>query len=262
MTTNGDMQRRVRLLARNVVPRAVLRRRNPLSSPLPGRVAFGDLRRTQPISAHFGWERGQPVDRYYIERFLERQAGDIRGRVLEVGDASYTRRFGGDRVTRSDVLHVDAGSPEATVVADLADAGHVPTDSFDCIVLTQTLHLVFDFAAAVATLRRILAPGGVVLVTVPGISQVDRGEWGNTWYWSFTSHAVQRLFEGEFGSENITVEQHGNVLSAVAFLEGLASHELTESELAANDPAYPVFVGVRAVKEGGSRTAGPVEAGR
>ena len=65
--------------------------------------------------------------------------------------------------------------PEATIVADLADAAHIPADAFDCIILTQTLHLIFDVRAAVATVRRILAPGGVVLATVPGISQVDRG---------------------------------------------------------------------------------------
>ena len=237
-----------RRLARTYLPRVVLRRLKPSYAPAPGRVDLGDLRRTRPFSAHFGSERGQPVDRYYIERFLEQHAADIRGRVLEVGDATYTRRFGGDRVTVSDVLHVDRDAPGATVIADLSDADHVPGDAFDCIILTQTLHLIYDFTGAVTTLRRILAPGGVVLVTVPGITQIDTGEWAHSWYWSFTIHSVRRLFGEEFGPENLTVEQHGSVLSAVAFLEGMASGELTEAELAVDDPAYPVFVGVRAVK--------------
>jgi SAM-dependent methyltransferase len=226
----------------------VLRRLKPSYAPAPGRVALGDLRRTRPFSAHFGSERGQPVDRYYIEAFLLQHASDIGGRVLEVGDATYTHRFGKDRVTTSDVLHVDAEAPGATVVADLSDADHLPGDAFDCIVLTQTLHLIYDFRAAIATLRRVLAPGGVVLVTVPGITQIDTGEWAHTWYWSFTVHSVKRLFGEEFGPENITVEQHGSVLSAVAFLEGMAAGELTKAELAVDDPAYPVFVGVRAIK--------------
>ena len=104
------LKSRLRGHARRLVPRALLRRRNPLSTPLPGRVSFGDLRRTQPIDKYFGWDRGQPIDRYYIERFLASHAADVRGRVLEVGDATYTHRFGAGRVTRSDVLHVD---PEA-----------------------------------------------------------------------------------------------------------------------------------------------------
>ena len=239
---------RLRGYARQVVPRSVLRRRNPLSIPVPGRVTFGDLRRTRPIDPYFGWQRGQPIDRYYIERFLASHGSDVRGRVLEVGDATYTRRFGEDRVTRSDVLHVDPDAPEATIVADLADAAHIPADDFDCIILTQTLHLIFDVRAAVATLHRILAPGGVVLATVPGISQVDRGEWSDSWYWSFTAPAARRMFETQFAADHVAIEQHGSVLSAVALLEGLASHELTEDELSVDDDAYPVFVGIRAVK--------------
>lgn len=248
MTIRSKSRRTARRIARTYLPRSVLRRLKPSYAPAPGRVALGDLRRTRPFSAHFGSERGQPVDRYYIEGFLAQHASDIGGRVLEVGDAAYTHRFGKDRVTTSDVLHVDAEAPGATVVADLSDADHLPGDAFDCIVLTQTLHLIYDFRAAIATLRRVLAPGGVVLVTVPGITQIDTGEWAHTWYWSFTSHSVKRLFGEEFGPENITVEQHGSVLSAVAFLEGMAAGELTEAELAVDDPAYPVFVGVRAIK--------------
>jgi SAM-dependent methyltransferase len=223
----------------------VLRRRNPLSTPTLGRVDFGDLRRTQPIDLYFGWDRGQPIDRYYIERFLASHASDVRGRVLEVGDATYTKRFGEDRVTRSDVLHIDPDAQQVTIVADLADAAHIPSDAFDCIILTQTLHFIFDVRAAVANVHRILAPGGVVLATVPGITQVDRG---HPWYWSFTAAAARRMFEAHFAADEISVEQHGSVLSAVALLEGLASHELTEDELAVDDIAYPVFVGIRAVK--------------
>lgn len=248
MTNPDDIRARARRLARAHLPRFVLRRVKPSYAPAPGRVALGDLRRTRPLSAHFGSERGQPVDRYYIERFLGQHVSDIRGRVLEVGDATYTRRFGADRVTTSDVLHVDADAPAATVVADLSDADHLPGDAFDAIILTQTLHLIFDFRAAITTLRRILAPGGVLLVTVPGITQIDSGEWAHSWFWSFTEHSARRLFEEEFGPAHVTVEQHGSVLSAVAFLEGMASGELTEAELAAHDPAYPVFVGIRADK--------------
>jgi SAM-dependent methyltransferase len=247
------MRDRLGSAARQVLPRSVLRLRNPDSTPVTGRVAFGDLRRTRPIDPYFGWDRGQPIDRYYIERFLADRAADVGGCVLEVGDATYTQRFGEGRVTRSEVLHVDPDAPEVTIVADLAKADHVPSNLFDCIILTQTLHLIFDVQAAVATLHRILAPGGVLLATVPGISQVDRGEWSATWYWSFTSAAARRTFESKFAADKITVEQHGSVLSAVALLEGLASHELTEAELEVDDPAYPVFVGVRAVKDADRR---------
>lgn len=225
--------------------------------PAAGRVRFGDLRRTEPISREFGYDRGQPVDRHYIEAFLGRHAGDVRGRVLEVGDDTYTRRFGGARVTRHDVLHVEPGNPGATIVADLADAPHIPSATFDCIIVTQTLHLVYGVADAVATLHRILKPGGVVLGTVPGITQTSTDQWAFSWYWGFTALSARRLFATRFPEELIDVRSCGNVLAATAFLQGLAAEELSTKELAVRDPAYPMLITVRAVKPADASSPDP-----
>jgi len=213
-------------------------------------VRFGDLRRTTPISRYFGFDRGQPIDRYYIERFLRRNAAAIGGRVLEVGDDSYTRRFGADLVSSVDILHVHAGNSRATIVGDLADARVLPANAYDCIVLTQTLQLVYDVRAAVRSLHRALAPGGVVLVTAPGISQIDRGEWKDTWFWSFTAASLRRLFVEVFDEPAVMIEQYGNVFAATAFLQGLAVEEVAAADLDAFDDAYPVIVAVRARKHG------------
>src|SRR4029450_9396308 len=131
-----------------------------------GAVNFGDLRRTVPISSLWGFDRGQPIDRYYIEAFLQQREADIRGRVLEVGDPAYTRQFGGDRVTASDVLNLTA-IPRTTVQADIACAPHIPSEIFHCIIFPQTLQLIYDLRAAAATLHRILRPEGVLLATFP-----------------------------------------------------------------------------------------------
>jgi SAM-dependent methyltransferase len=207
------------------------------------------LRRLEPISRHFGFDRGQSIDRYYIERFLSTHAQEIRGRVLEVADAGYTRQFGGDRVTKSDVLHVVAGNPQATIVADLTCPLALPVDTFDCIVLSQTLHVIYDVRTAIKTLFRGLRPGGVLLVTTPGISHISRYDmdrWGD--YWRMTSPAARRLFEEVFPASNVTVEAHGNVLAAVAFLHGLASQDLRQRALDYRDPDYELVITIRALK--------------
>jgi len=64
--------------------------------------------------------------------------------VLEVGDRGYTERYGADRVSHSDVLNVRAGAPGTTIVADLTHGEGIADAAFDCIVLTQTLQLIFD----------------------------------------------------------------------------------------------------------------------
>jgi glycosyltransferase involved in cell wall biosynthesis len=216
--------------------------------PALGRVPFSDLRRVTPVSREFGYDRGLPIDRYYIERFLARHAADVHGRVLEIGDDSYMRRFGGGRVTRHDVLHVNADNPLATFVGDLTHADHLPSDSFDCFILTQTLHLVYDVRAALRSIYRILRPGGVVLATFPGISQISNDQWADYWHWSFTTLSARRLFEEFFPTTHVTFQAFGNVRAATAFLQGLAAEELRQPELDYQDPQYEVVIAVRAMK--------------
>ena len=218
-----------------------------------GGVRFGDLdlRRLDPISRNFGVDRGRPIDRYYIQNFLTHQADDIRGRVLEIKDAFYTRKYGGGRVDVSDVLDMVEDNRQATIVADLTRADNVPSDAFDCIILTQTLHLIYDVRSAIRTLYRILKPGGVLLATFPGISQISCREAGSDyWCWMFTQLSARRLFEEAFPAGNIKVEAHGNVLVAIAFLHGLTVKELRREELDYHDPDYEVLITLRAVKPG------------
>ena len=217
--------------------------------PLAGGVRFGSLRRLAPISRQFGFDRGQPVDRYYIERFLADHTDDIRGHVLEVGDDTYTRRFGGERVAASDVLHLVEGNLRATMVGDLRRRGDLPAETFDCVVLTQTLQFIDDAGAALETVRHSLKSGGVVLATLAGIGQVSRYDADNWGYFdSFTTASAQRLFETAFRPEGIFIRCYGNVLSATAFLYGISAEELTTAELDYLDSDYQVIVAVKARK--------------
>lgn len=221
-------------------------------------VRWGNLRRLAPVDWPFA--RGLPVDRHYIERFLERHASDIRGRVLEVADDDYTLRFGGSHVTRSDVLHMVPGNPRATLVGDLATGIGIPRDAFDCVILTQTLPFIYDLSNAVAHVRDALSPGGVLLATAPGISQIsayDMERWGD--YWRFTTLSARRLFEQAFPAQDVAVTTYGNVLAAVAFLHGIASDELTREELEFDDPGYQVLISIRAVRPRASGSLAPAD---
>ena len=216
--------------------------------PTVGTVDFGDLRTLRPISSEFGYERGLPIDRYYIEQFLESCREDVHGRVLEIGDNEYTRKYGGDRVLASDVLHVSDGNPKATMVGDITRGDFIPGNHFDSVIFTQTLQFIYDHRAALETLHRILKPGAVLLATVPGITKIPQDEWGPLCAWSFTPASTSRMFSEVFGDGQVKVESRGNVLAACAFLQGLASEELSRKELEEFDPLYPVMISVRAEK--------------
>jgi SAM-dependent methyltransferase len=238
---------------RRYVPPAVRRRLRPVRAAYVDwrrrrPPSLGDLRRVTPIDPNWGFERGTPIDRVYVEEFVAAHAADIRGRVLEIAAPDYTTRFGRD-VDRVDILMATAGNPQATIVGDLADAPQIPSDAFDCAIVTQTLQFVYDVRSAFATLQRILAPGGVLLATVPGLTRISPPEdeiWGE--WWHYTARSARRLAEEAFGEGNVEVEAFGNVLAAAGFLYGLAASDLEPGELEARDPLYEVLIGVRAVK--------------
>lgn len=209
-----------------------------------GAFRFGDFHRFHPVSWNYGFSRGQPIDRFYIERFLNRHRARIRGRVLEIEERTYTNRFGGKRVTHSDVLHVSPDHPAATVVADLTDAQQIPSNHYDCVVLTQTLQYIYDTRAVLRTLLRILRPGGTLLATFPGLSRTSDPLWSASWYWNFTSRSAKRLFGEVFNQRKLKVEGFGNLFVATAFLYGLAQADISEQDYMHNDEGFEITIGV------------------
>jgi glycosyltransferase involved in cell wall biosynthesis/SAM-dependent methyltransferase len=209
--------------------------------PSPGKVNMGDLDRTSPFSVEFGYDRGGPIDRYYIENFLSQHASEIKGRVMEIGDNTYTHRFGRDKVLQIDVLNLEE-SPNATFVGDLSNAPHLPTNAFDCIILAQTLHLIYDYKAALQTCYRILKPGGTLLLTVPGISQIDHDQWEKYWLWSFTKRSIEQILSEVFLGIPAIVKSYGNVIVASAFLYGLGAPELNKHQLDYYDSHYQLVI--------------------
>lgn len=200
---------------------------------------------TQPVSRTFGYERGIPIHRYYVDRFFEAHAHRIQGRCMEFNDSGYVRRFGKKRPTRIDVLDLSTDNPAATIVADLTQPNDIPSDTFDCIVCVHVLHLVYEADVFTRELHRLLAPQGTLLVAVPGTSMIDPN-W--TEYRRWTPLGIQTLLGQFFQSSKIQVECYGNSLAAAAEMRGLASDEITSWDLDARDDIFPVEVCGLAVK--------------
>ena len=220
-------------------------------------IAWGDLRRVDPVSREWGYDRGEPVDRRYIDEFLASHSSDVSGAVLEVQEDDFSRAYGGARVTEYSVLDIDAGNRRATVLADLRHCPDIPADRFDCVILTQTLHVIDDMAAALGECYRILKPGGVLLATVPAASRVclEYGEEGD--FWRATPAGARALFRFAFTPAHLSTTSFGNILTNTAFLHGLAASEITEPEFAASDPYFPALTGIRARKTDAPGRAAP-----
>lgn len=211
-------------------------------------VSWHALRTTEPISRVFGLDRGTPIDRYYIEKFLAQNAAYIKGNVLEIAESTYSLKFA-KTVTKFEVLHFTEGNANATIVGDLTQPHTLPENRIDCFICTQTFNFIYDFRAAIRGAHHVLKPGGVLLATVGGLSQISRYDmerWGD--FWRFTTKSMTAAFGEVFGDVNVVVEQHGNILAAVSLLHGISVEELTPAELDVKDPDYQVTITICATK--------------
>jgi hypothetical protein len=219
----------------------LIRKKNP--------VIFNDFKSTKPISDQFGFERGTPIDRYYIEQFLKGNCKYVSGSVLEISESHYTKKYGGKNVTCCEVLHIDNSNKNATIIGDLTRIETLPKEQVDCFICTQTFNFIFDIQKAIEGAYYVLKSDGVLLATVAGISQISRYDmdrWGD--YWRFTSASLKQLFEPVFSKE-VQITALGNVLAAVAFLQGIAVEDLPNPTLLdCIDRDYPLILGIVAKK--------------
>ena len=212
------------------------------------KIDFGSLRRLEPVSQEWGFDRGRPIDRYYIESFLADHSNSIKGHVLEIKDRSYTQQFGGDRVKQGSVLDIDPQNPEVTHIADLTISDRLDSNQFDCVIFTQTLQLISRPKIALETIYKVLKPQGSLLITCPGITRIEHNGKDGGWYWAFTPLSLGMLLEETFGCESFNVKCYGNVFAATCFLWGISVEEIKLPELDHHDPNYPVILTALATK--------------
>ena len=224
--------------------------RRPITRTLKPRKSYwlfpikGGVRSVKPISTSYGFDRGKPVDRYYIESFIEENKKHIKGVCLEITDNEYTKKYG-KHVTKSDVLDINTGNKQANIYGDLQDVSHIPDNTYDCFILTQTLLMIDDYEAAIRESKRILKPGGVMLVTLSTLSPV----WNIKHHmWRFTGASANYIFGKYFSRKKYEVNTYGNALTGQAFWVGMAIEDLTKEELEYNDPHFPVVVTIKATK--------------
>ena len=205
--------------------------------------------KAQPVDAYFGRKRGEPVDRYYIEKFLEKHKRLICGKCLEIAEDVYTKQFGQDRVTDSIMLHVE-GWGNNVIKGNLETGDGINTETYDTMIITQTLMFIYNVESAVRHIYKGLKKGGAALITVSGISQIaryDDDNWGM--FHSFYLSGLKRIFYPVFGEENVEIIHYGNVKTAMAFLYGAAREELCEDDFSVNDMDYPIIYGICAIKK-------------
>ena len=137
------------------------------------------------------------------------------------------------------VVDISSQNADADLIADLSAPGTLPRSSYDCILLTQTLHIIYEFNEVVRNVHLALRRGGVALVTAPCVSRIDYETGVDGDFWRFTHASLRRLFAERFGIENVEVVAFGNVLSCIGFLHQIRSRKLSGWPIRASRPLFP-----------------------
>jgi len=214
---------------------------------LKNKTLYFLLSSPKPLSDWYGFDRGTPLDRFYIESFLEKHQAHIQGICLELQDDTYTKRFGQARATKSDVLDINKNNKKATIIADLRNMTKTPPDSYDCIILTQVLQFIDLPSKALGECWRILKPGGVLLTTLPSISRIDCQSGIEEDYWRFTKAGAKVIFSTQDWKQ-LQIESHGNCRSGLYFLAGVSKEEASSYSLNSHDENFPLIISVFAQK--------------
>lgn len=192
-----------------------------------------------PVSRNYGAEFGKPIDRYYIERFLESSREYIQGDVIEIEDTTYTERYG-HSLKRYAALHVE--DTDGCIKGNLDTGEGIEDGMADCLICTQTLQYIYHPENAAKNIRKMLKVGGTALITMPFLCQYFEGAHSWNDYWRATPQCLKRILEQAFGEANVEAGSFGNVKTAVGFLYGLCREDIEESDFDYNDREYPVTV--------------------
>lgn len=213
---------------------------------LPADKVLLNSRNTKPASRKFGYDRGTPIDRYWIEDFLEKNKMNIKGVVLEVTDNRYTVRYGSKNVTKSDVLDINPKNKKANIICDLRDLSKkVKNDTYDCIILTHVLGLIDNYETALTECYRILKKDGVLIFTGSSFGPILGDE---EVHWRFNRFSAKYILGKVFGNKNVVVVAYGNALAGQALWAGLSQEDLSSDQLSVYDPQFPCMVGAIAKK--------------
>lgn len=201
------------------------------------------------ISRDWGYRRGTPIGRKYIECFLETNRQFIRGDILEVAETTYSEQFS-DQTNVHSMTAIHVNDVEGCRKANLETGEGLGIEEFDTMIITQTLAYIYDLKAAVHNIYNALRSKGNCFITVTDIGHMGENEsekYGC--YWGFHRLGITKLFAEIFGEENVCSAVYGNIKTVTAQLYGLAAEDIPEEYLYVNDDNYPMIIGIRAYKE-------------
>jgi SAM-dependent methyltransferase len=136
-----------------------------------------------------------------------------RGRFIDLGCGSAPFWYAVvEQVERYDGVDLWPRSDKVTFAGDVQTLSMVPDESYDSAICIEVLEHVPEPQRAVATIARILKPGGSVVITVPHLSRLHDLPHD---YFRFTEYGLRYLLK-QAGLNVVSIQPKGGLLTFLA----------------------------------------------
>jgi SAM-dependent methyltransferase len=164
--------------------------------------------------------RGKSIYRILMNECLKLWREEIRGTVLDLAcgqEPSYRRILDLKNSEKVRLVGIDYNPAlRPTIVANLIHSIPFKDATADVAIVSGFLHISPDPKESLKEVKRILKPGGCLILTVPFVFQYTPEP---TDYWRFTEEGLSWLLYNA-GFTDFEIVPVGNRFSAVAFLLG------------------------------------------
>tara|TARA_Y100000385_G_scaffold274995_1_gene318802 strand:+ start:293 stop:985 length:693 start_codon:yes stop_codon:yes gene_type:complete len=210
-----------------------------------------DLNNNDFISNDFGFGRGTPIDRYYLEIFLKTNQKYFIGESLEFGSDFYLKKYN-NRIKSFDVFtsFLDKKNSKNIIKGDLSLIEDLPKEKYDFIVCTNVLNFIYEIDSAIKGLHKMLKKNGICLISLAGfsthVSRYDMDKWGD--YWRLSKKTAIKIFK----KNNFEIEEcnsYGNVYLASAQMKGFCVEDIDNEMLKNVDNDYQMLITLRIKKK-------------
>ena len=146
-----------------------------------------------------------------IHKDLKRVLPTITGKVIDIGcgDKPYKSWTNAKEYIGLDVYE----APEIDVVVPIAGEWPLPDNSFDCVISTQSLEHVTSFEIFQSEIKRILKPGGDLIITMPFIAYEHATPYD---FRRFTYYGMKEILKDDY--DIVEINKQGRFGSTIGFL--------------------------------------------
>ncbi|NIV38353.1 MAG: methyltransferase domain-containing protein [Anaerolineae bacterium] len=134
----------------------------------------------------------------------------VRGKVIDLGCGTMPfRETLSDKAEVYHTLELRPTSEETTYVGDIQDMHMIENGLYDSILCLEVLEHIPSPCMALREMHRILAPGGMVILSVPHLSRLHEEPYD---FYRYTTHGLHYLLE-EHGFEVLEIREKGGLFS-------------------------------------------------